>query len=236
MEPLEKLRSRLTYANVMATFAVFLVLGGGTAFAATRLAAKSVGTKQLKKGAVTPAKLSTSARQALAGAPGARGIAGVDGPRGPKGETGVPGSPVTGQPAAIDAKAPEQPLPSGGSFFALGGRTSWTAPSEPAGLLIASLEVTVATNTADQEEECLPQVEVFDNGEMVKRLSAGVSGVYGGNPTPTKYSATSAPTPIDMLGSQVTRTITARYSAGATADCAPGSQIDGLRIIVQPLG
>ncbi len=232
MEPLKKLRSKLTYANVMATFAVFLVLGGGTAFAATHLAARSVGTKQLKKGAVTPAKLSTSAKQALAGA---QGIAGVEGPRGPKGETGMPGSSGADQPA-IDAKAPEQPLPSGGSFFALDGRTSWTAPSEPAGLLVVSLEVTVATNTSDQGEECSPRVEVFDNGEPVKSLSAGVSGVYGGNTTPTKYSATSVPTPIYMLDSQVTQTITAKYNAGVTADCAPGSQIDDLRIIVQPLG
>jgi hypothetical protein len=49
--------SRLSYANVMSSIAVFLVLGGGTAFAATKLAANSVGTKQLKRNAVTGAKV-----------------------------------------------------------------------------------------------------------------------------------------------------------------------------------
>lgn len=44
-----KVRQRLSYANVMSTIAVFLVLGGGAAFAATQLPKNSVGTKQLKK-------------------------------------------------------------------------------------------------------------------------------------------------------------------------------------------
>ncbi len=50
------IRKRLNYANVMATLAVFISLGGG-AFAALRLPANSVGTKQLKQGAVTGRKV-----------------------------------------------------------------------------------------------------------------------------------------------------------------------------------
>lgn len=50
-------RDKLTYANVMSTISVFLLLGGASAFAATQLAKNSVGTKQLKKNAVTTAKL-----------------------------------------------------------------------------------------------------------------------------------------------------------------------------------
>ncbi len=52
---------RLSYANVMSTLAVFAVLGGGTAFAATQLAKNSVGTKQLKSNAVTTAKIKKEA-------------------------------------------------------------------------------------------------------------------------------------------------------------------------------
>ncbi len=52
---------RLTYANVMSTLAVFLVVAGGSAFAANQLAKNSVGTKQLKKGAVTTAKVKPGA-------------------------------------------------------------------------------------------------------------------------------------------------------------------------------
>jgi trimeric autotransporter adhesin len=57
----KQIRKRLTYANVMSTLAVFLVLGGATAFAATELAKNSVGTKQLKKNAVTAAKIKKEA-------------------------------------------------------------------------------------------------------------------------------------------------------------------------------
>jgi hypothetical protein len=58
---LKQLRKRLTYANVMSSIAVFLVLGGGAAFAAGQLGKNSVGSKQLKKNAVTSAKIKKNA-------------------------------------------------------------------------------------------------------------------------------------------------------------------------------
>lgn len=56
-----RIRKRLTYANVMSSLALFIALGGATAFAASELAKNSVGTKQLKKGAVTAAKIKDDA-------------------------------------------------------------------------------------------------------------------------------------------------------------------------------
>ncbi len=53
---MRRLRGRLTYANVMATVAVFIALGG-SAYAAAQLKKNSVGTKQLKNNAVTGAKV-----------------------------------------------------------------------------------------------------------------------------------------------------------------------------------
>lgn len=50
------MRPRLTYANVMATVAVFIALGGAS-YAAFKLPKNSVGTKQIKKEAVTPSKI-----------------------------------------------------------------------------------------------------------------------------------------------------------------------------------
>ncbi|HEX6204806.1 MAG TPA: hypothetical protein VFZ29_03255 [Solirubrobacterales bacterium] len=58
---MKQLRERLTYANVMSSIAVFLVLGGGAAFAASQLGKNSVGSKQLKKNAVTAAKIKRNA-------------------------------------------------------------------------------------------------------------------------------------------------------------------------------
>lgn len=50
------LRSRLTYANVVSTLCLFILLGG-SAYAAAVLPNNSVGSKQLKTGAVTTSKL-----------------------------------------------------------------------------------------------------------------------------------------------------------------------------------
>jgi hypothetical protein len=62
---LKQIRTRLSYANVMSSLAVFLVLGGGAAYAAvSNLAANSVGTKQLKKNAVKTGKVGPEAIRA----------------------------------------------------------------------------------------------------------------------------------------------------------------------------
>jgi hypothetical protein len=90
---MKRILGRLTYANVMATIAVFIALGG-TGYAATQLPKNSVGSQQIKKEAVTPAKLSGSAKAALtgsAGPTGAAGAAGLPGLQGPEGTQGAPG-------------------------------------------------------------------------------------------------------------------------------------------------
>src|SRR5882757_2695502 len=55
-----KLRRHLTYANVVSTVCLFLLLGG-VAYAGTQLAKGSVGTNQLKAEAVTKGKLHPNA-------------------------------------------------------------------------------------------------------------------------------------------------------------------------------
>ncbi len=54
------MRPKLSYANVMATVAVFIALGGAS-YAALKLPKNSVGSKQLKKNAVTTAKIKNEA-------------------------------------------------------------------------------------------------------------------------------------------------------------------------------
>lgn len=56
---MRSIRKRLTYANVMSSIAVFVVLGG--AAVAANLPRKSVGTPQLKANAVTTAKIKRNA-------------------------------------------------------------------------------------------------------------------------------------------------------------------------------
>jgi hypothetical protein len=95
-----------SHATVVAYLALFFALGG-VGYAATQLPANSVGTRQLRNGAVTLTKIAATTRSALAGARGAPGAAGppgtaglpgpqgLTGPQGPQGNTGPPG-PATG--------------------------------------------------------------------------------------------------------------------------------------------
>jgi hypothetical protein len=88
------LRRHLTYANVAATLALFLALGGA-AYAATQLARNSVGTAQLRAGAVTAGKIARKTRNQLRGdrgPQGPKGKTGKTGKVGPKGATGAAGA------------------------------------------------------------------------------------------------------------------------------------------------
>lgn len=68
---MKKIRGKLTYANVVSTLCLFLVLGGGAAFAASHLGKNSVGSKQLKKNSVVAAKIKDGAVSAGKLAPNA---------------------------------------------------------------------------------------------------------------------------------------------------------------------
>ncbi len=57
---MQAIAKRLTYANVVSTLALFLVLAGGAAYAA-KVGKKSVGPSQLKANAVTTAKIKANA-------------------------------------------------------------------------------------------------------------------------------------------------------------------------------
>jgi hypothetical protein len=54
------MRPRLTYANVMATSAVFIALGGAS-YAAFRLPKNSVGSSQIGRSAITSVKVKNGA-------------------------------------------------------------------------------------------------------------------------------------------------------------------------------
>jgi hypothetical protein len=91
-------RRRLTFSNVTAGCALFIALGG-TSYAALTLPRNSVGSGQLRKGAVTSAKVRDRSLTAAdfkpgtlrAGERGAAGERGRAAPQGPKRDTGPVG-------------------------------------------------------------------------------------------------------------------------------------------------
>jgi hypothetical protein len=160
---LVRLRPRLSYANVIATLALFLVLGGGAAFAATQLPKNSVGAKQLKKHAVTPAKLSKSTLSKLQGAKGPAGPAGAVGPAGAKGSAGEDAGP------AYFATSEEE-----GSAFPAGEHSQLTAlalKNIPAGSYTVSFTG-----------------EVFNGNKGAIVIECGISS-EGGNPADLETAA-----------------------------------------------
>jgi hypothetical protein len=94
---IDRLRAHMTYANVMATIAVFIALGGSS-YAAITLPRNSVGDAQLRTGAVRSAEikdrsirtsdLATSTRSVLRGQAGPQGPAGAPGATGAQGPAG----------------------------------------------------------------------------------------------------------------------------------------------------
>jgi hypothetical protein len=89
---LARFRPRLSYANVVATMALFLALGGG-AYAAATLPKNSVGSKQIKKNAVTSKKVKDGSLKATDFGTG-QIPPGAKGDKGDKGNTGPAGSAV----------------------------------------------------------------------------------------------------------------------------------------------
>src|SRR4051812_21970023 len=92
-----RIRAHLSYANVMATIAVFVALGGSS-YAAIKIPRNSVGAGQLRSGAVRSSEikdrsirtsdLATSARTSLRGQTGPQGPVGATGATGAQGPTG----------------------------------------------------------------------------------------------------------------------------------------------------
>jgi hypothetical protein len=185
---MRNLRSKLTYANVMVSILAFCVLGGGTAFAAMQVAGNSVGTKQLKKGAVTPGKLSSAAKDTMTGAMG---------PEGPKGDTGAKGDPgVQGNPGVKGEQGESGPSDVYSARLTLKaitpgfGYQTVVSVALPAGNYLVSATQTAESEGGQSTVECA----IFSGSTSVATFYARVpsllSGTVAGEATITLSAAT----------------------------------------------
>src|SRR3954452_5183757 len=150
MDPMPRLKllRRPSPALVVSVIALVVALGG-TSYAAIVLPANSVGTKQIKKNAVTGAKVKNGsllsadfrAGQLPAGATGATGATGLKGDKGTAGAAGPAGSPgVKGDPGTPGAPGTDGADGTAGTAGVNGAATRVRA-SKPAG------DVAVPANT-----------------------------------------------------------------------------------------
>jgi len=146
-----RILDKLTYANVVATLALFVALGGAS-YAAMQLPKNSVGTKQLRKnavtngkiakGAVTKAKLGADAKAALTGAQGPKGDPG------PKGDVGP-----AGPSEALTASTPDESVVDGVD------PTQLASLALPAGQWILFARMSPEGTTGEPSAICYPSID-----------------------------------------------------------------------------
>jgi hypothetical protein len=207
-----KLRSRLSYANVVATVALFLVLSGGTVYAAVQLGKDDVRSKHIAPGAVQSSELDEDAVTS----PKIR-----DGSVKPDDLSGaifdgvgvdVAGSASAGAQGGVNT-ATDTPLP-------LNGKTSFSVAPGEVGALAAEARWTIASTSA--AEFCNPSVVLAVNGE---RTRVFVDPTIEGNNTTLESSfGRDADGPFGVINPGEPLKVTAFLHGDA--DCTADSQLD----------
>jgi len=221
------LRPKLSYANVVATLALILVVGGGTVYAAARIGKNDVKSKNIAKGAVKSADLGKNAVTAEKLRDGAvtssklqdGTITGADLAAGviPQIQADVTGSATAGPQNGLTTAVPA-PLP-------LTGDTTFTPRAGEVAALTAEGQFTLATTAATS---CQADVRLLVNGEPTVFVSSDSTV----STTPVTSVGRDADGPFGLLNPDVPLTITAELQGDA--DCTAASQLDRLEVrIVQ---
>ena len=211
------LRSRLTYANVVATLALALALTGGTVYAAVQLgkddvkskhiAPGAVETSDLDKDAVTSPKIANGSIKSADLASAIFDGVGVD----------VAGSAAAGPQGAVNTAA-DKPLP-------LTGKTSFSVGPGEVGALVAEARFTTATTNA--AEFCSPAVRLLVNGGETRVF---VDPTIEGNNTALETSlGRDADGPFGVINPGETLNVTALLRGDV--DCTADSQLN--RVVVR---
>jgi hypothetical protein len=213
------LRPRLTYANVAATIALFLAVGGGTVYAAfslgkndvhsKNLAPRAVKASDLAKNAVTSPKIKDGTVQAADIAAGviANDIADVTGA-------------ATGGPQGSINTNTTSPLP-------LTGTTTFTPQGGQVSALAAQAQFTVATTNA--LNFCQPSVFLLLNGQSTRVF---LSPDDVNSTTLVTRSANDADGPFGLISPGTPLTVTAQLRGDP--DCTASSRLDRVEVrIVQ---
>jgi hypothetical protein len=220
-----RIRPRLTYANVVATLALFLALTGGAVWAASKISGKQIKTnslpgnrikkgtlagKQLKKQTITNAKIKPGTIQRTSLAAGT-----------------LPGL-IVAEASAANLPGATSPTPPGPTPVALAGTPSFTPLAGKSYQLQAELFGNPQFEAPS--DECEPSVQVYVNGIPTTFLGifAGVVPVGFDQRFPEASYTTS------LLTESGLQSISAKVFGDP--GCSGATTLDRLRIVVVELG
>jgi hypothetical protein len=223
---MQKMGDKLTYANVTATLALFLVLSGGAAYAASKiqssdLAHGAVRTSNLFRRAITSGKLAVGAVRTDQLAEGSVGSEQIGAASVAPSNLKFPVS-YTASPTGGEAQLTTSP-----SSYPITGGT-WMQKTGEVNIIVGAAMATLAS---DGHEPCRVLIEISLNGRQI-----GTSKYSTG-------STSTAPEKIEQnLGSLLeidpTAPTTDKLTASVSSNegCSPTSRIDSTRFRVLALG
>jgi hypothetical protein len=223
------LASRLTYANVVATIALFLALGGGAVWAAGEIgsgdiAPKAVRARNLAPGSVTGGKVR----------PHSLGRAGFR-------EGALPGLPVADLRGVARNLDPSREIPAAGpNGIPLGLMASFVPKPDPFGkakphptyLLQEEISGTVVDADGPGPGSCRPAIEVWDNGREVARATLVADAALAAQRQANVADDSSPIALTAAAGEKQTISLQLFPDPG----CATGSRIKRMRAVVIELG
>ena len=213
-------RPRLTYANVAATIALVIAVGGGTVFAAVQLSknnvrSRHIAPKQVKNSDIAPNAVTSRKIKNRTVSPGdlAVGLLSkvVD----------VKGSSSGGPQGALNVVGPV-PLP-------LTGTTSFTSAPGQVVALVAEAQFTFAS--ANPGMFCSPSVQLLIDGEETR---AFVGPESNDSATAVTRLARDADGPYGLIDPGTPHTVGAQLRGDT--DCTPGSTLDRVEVRIVQIG
>jgi hypothetical protein len=208
----------LSYANVAATIALVLAIGGGTVYAATHLGKNSVKSKNIAKGAVKGSDLAKNAVTGSKVKDGSIEAGDLAADLLPQLKSDITASASGGPQGALTTNTP-MPL-------ALTGTTTFTPHAGEVAAIAAEGKFTIASTNA--ANFCSPGVSLLVNGQPTRIFVS--PDADGNNTTPISSRGGDADGPFGLINPEEPLTITA-VIRGDT-DCTPGTQLDSLQVRV----
>lgn len=206
-----KRRPRLTYANVAATVALFIAVGGGTVYAAAQLGKNDVRSRNIAPKAVKSSDIAPNAvtsRKIRKGAVRGSDIAVSVLNRIVDVKSSAQGGPLAPVNGAADIPVP------------LTGDTTFTPGGGQVGAIAAEAQFTIATATA---QPCSPGVILSVNGD-----EAAYAYVDTDSATPVTQLEGDAEGPFGLVNPGAPLTVTAELDGDS--DCTAASRLDRIEI------